>query len=81
MGTKEKLREALDESLSKLQTEYMDLFAFHGINTFAKLDAVVKEGGLLEVAEEYRKAGKIRHIGFSTHAHADVIIAAIETGK
>lgn len=35
----------------------------------------------MDVLEEYRAAGKIRWIGFSTHAHAPVIKAAISSNR
>lgn len=46
-----------------------------------QLDWTMREGGCMEVIEEYKEAGKIKWIGFSTHGHASVIRAAIMTGK
>ena len=46
-----------------------------------QLDWTLREGGCLEVLEEYRAAGKIRWIDFSTHAHAAVIHAAISSKR
>ena len=78
-------RKSLETSFEKLQLEgddeYIDLFAFHGINYPAQLDWVLKDGGCMEVVEEYRAKGKIRHVGFSTHGMEPTITAAIETGK
>lgn len=59
----------------------MDIFSFHGINTMQQLDWTLREGGCMEVVEEFRQQGKIRFVGFSTHAHAPVIKAAISTEK
>eukprot|EP00904_Undaria_pinnatifida_P010039 jgi/Undpi1/6165/HiC_scaffold_20.g08649.m1 len=74
-------REGLELSFKKLQVDYLDIFSVHGINTFQQLDWVLREGGCMEVLEEYRAAGKIRWIGFSTHAHAPVIKATISSNK
>lgn len=63
------------------QVDYLDIFSFHGINTAKQIDWVLRKGGCMEVIEEYRAQGKIRWIGFSTHAHADTIKAAIATNK
>ena len=63
------------------QVDYLDIFSVHGINTMQQLDWTLKEGGCLEVLEEYRAAGKIRWIGFSSHAHAPVIHAAISSNR
>lgn len=59
----------------------MDIFSFHGINTMEQLDWTLREGGCMEVVEEFRAAGKIRWVGFSTHGHAHVIQKAIATNK
>lgn len=68
-----------DLSLSLLGVEYVDLFGFHGINTEQKLEWTMRDGGCMEVAKEYQRAGKLRWIGFSTHAMTPLIIKAIET--
>lgn len=54
---------SVDESLRRLQTEYIDLLQIHDIYT---LEQVVGEGGALEALEEARAAGKIRYIGLGT---------------
>lgn len=46
-----------------------------------QLDWTLRKGGCMDVLEEYRAAGKIGFIGFSTHAHASVIKAAIASNK
>ena len=47
-------------SLANLQTEYLDLFAFHGVNLQRDLDFVLRKGGCLEVAQQLQKEGKIK---------------------
>lgn len=59
----------------------MDIFSFHGINTMQQLDWTLREGGCMEVVEEFRAKGRIRFVGFSTHGHAPVIKAAISSEK
>ncbi len=66
------------ESLERLQLEYVDLLAIHGINTHRHLWWTVREGGCLAVARELVREGKVRHVGFSTHGELDVILDAIE---
>ena len=79
-ATPEEFRETLELSLSLLGVDYIDLFAFHGINTEQKLEWTMREGGCMEVAKEYQRAGKLRCIGFSTHGMTPLIIKTIETG-
>ena len=70
----------LEESFAGLRTPYLDLFAFHGVNTPQYLDNIFKRGGCLEVVDRYRKEGRIRHVGFSTHGPTRLILQAVETG-
>lgn len=69
----------LDQSLSHLGT-HLDLFGFHGINRPEHLEWITRPGGCLEVVREYQQQGRIKFIGFSTHAPTTVIVKAIETG-
>jgi predicted aldo/keto reductase-like oxidoreductase len=60
----------LDQRLAALQTDYIDLLFFHGLNT-AQTDWP-KSKELKEAAEALKKSGKVKFVGFSTH---DVKIA------
>lgn len=61
-------REHLELSLKRLQTEYVDLWQFHGVSTMEALEQVLGPGGAMEAAQEALQAGLIRHIGFSSHS-------------
>ena len=67
----------IDESLARLQLDYIDCLAIHGINTQQHLEAVTQ--GCIEAIHQAQRQGKIRHIGFSTHGSLDLILAAIES--
>ena len=67
----------IDESLERLQLDYIDCLAVHGINTTEHL-AWVTDGCYPAIAEAIA-AGKVKHVGFSTHGSLDLIIKAIET--
>lgn len=69
-----------EESLERLQTDYVDLFAIHGVNNRQKLEQTLRPGGCFEVAQRLRRTGKCRFVGFSTHAALDVILEAIRHG-
>ena len=71
----------LEDSLSSLGVEYIDLFAFHGLNDAASFEWTLRPGGCYEVAERFRKKGRIKYVGFSTHASIDRILPAIATGR
>jgi uncharacterized protein len=74
-------RKTFELCLSRLNLEYVDLFGVHGVNDRATLDFTLRDGGCWEVAKQLQAEGKIRSIGFSTHAPLDLILEAIETDK
>jgi len=68
---------AIDQSLARLGVDYIDCLALHGINTAQHLDwfQTQMQAGLMAAIT----AGKIRHIGFSTHGSLDLILQTIAT--
>ncbi|MEO0013413.1 MAG: hypothetical protein RLZZ535_1802 [Cyanobacteriota bacterium] len=69
----------LDESLVRLQTDYLDCLAIHGINTWEHLEWIIKPDGCLSAIKTAMNQGKVRHLGFSTHGSLELILAAIKT--
>ncbi len=69
-----------ENSMKCLKVDYLDLFAIHGINSDAILEKTLQAGGVLDHVMKLRDAGRIRHIGFSTHGPTGTIVRAIETG-
>ena len=66
--TAEEIEKNLDLSLQRLGTDYIDLYQFHGVNDQATLDKILEpESDLYAVFENAKKAGKIRHIGITSH--------------
>ncbi|MBD2293571.1 aldo/keto reductase [Anabaena sphaerica FACHB-251] len=74
-------RQTFEKSLAYLQLDYVDLLGLHGINTAEILDYSICEGGCLEVAKQLQAEGKVRFIGFSTHAPTEIIVQAINTNQ
>ena len=72
-------RQQVEESLERLNVEYLDLLGLHGINTYELLWHSVRKGGCLEVARQLQAEGKVRHVGFSTHGTPELIAEAIAT--
>ena len=68
----------IDSSLKRLNTDYIDLWQFHGVNTLEAYEKVLGPGGAYEGAQEALKNGKIRHIGISSHA-LDVALKAVSS--
>jgi predicted aldo/keto reductase-like oxidoreductase len=59
-------RGQLNESLKRLQTDYIDLLQFHEIIHDGEPDRIFSEGAI-EAAIQAREEGKIRFIGFTGH--------------
>ena len=74
-------RETFEKSLGLLQLEYVDLLSFHGINTDGLLEETLCAGGALEAARALQREGRVRHVGFSTHASCRTICKALATGE
>lgn len=69
-----------NESLERLQLDYVDLLGLHGLNNDHTIDLAVRKGGCLQAARELQKKGKVRHVGFSTHGTVKEILSAITGG-
>lgn len=69
----------LEQSLQQFNTDYIDLWQFHNVSTFEAYNQLLSTGGAMEIAQEALKAGKIQHIGISTHS-PDVARKAITFG-
>ncbi|HEX4263390.1 MAG TPA: aldo/keto reductase [Verrucomicrobiae bacterium] len=69
-----------ETSMNYLKLDHVDLLSLHGINNRTLLDWSVKKGGCLDAARQLQKEGRVRFIGFSTHATTDVIVDTIQHG-
>jgi predicted aldo/keto reductase-like oxidoreductase len=80
LATKGGTVQHIEWSLQRLRTDYIDLWQFHGINSFERLGEVLQPGGALEEVQQARRASKIRHIGFSSHS-LRVALEAVASGR
>lgn len=72
--------EHLELSLRRLNTDYIDLWQFHGVGSLESWnERVLGAGGIMEVAQEALRAGKIRHIGASSH-NIDAALEMVASG-
>jgi hypothetical protein len=71
----------LEQSFANLKLDYVDLLGLHGINNAKAFEQCMRPGGCLDVARKFQRQGRIRHIGFSTHAPTDLILQAIATDQ
>jgi uncharacterized protein len=73
------MRSHIDESLTKLNLDYVDCLGIHGLNTWEHYNWVTAKNGCMQAVGEALADGRVRHVGFSTHAPLEIILAAINT--
>lgn len=69
----------LENSLVKLRTDYLDLFQLHQIAQEKDWQAVTAPGGALEAVIKAKEAGKIRHVGVTSH-NLEMAVKLVKTG-
>ncbi|MDP9087974.1 MAG: aldo/keto reductase [Pseudomonadota bacterium] len=79
--TKEAATSQLNESLTRLKTDHIDLVQFHEILRFDDPDRIFTEGGAIEALMDAKKAGKLRYIGFTGHKDPRVHLYMLEVAK
>ncbi len=70
-----------EKSMAYLKLDHVDLLSFHGINNHALLDYTLRKNGCLKIARQLQREGRVRFVGFSTHATTDIITDAIATDE
>ncbi len=79
--TAKEINEHLELSLKRLQTDYIDLYQFHQVGSEAAMAQVLDpEKGVYPVFEAAKQAGKIRHIGVTSH-QMDVAKKLVASGR
>jgi hypothetical protein len=73
------MRRYINESLERLNLDYLDCLGIHGLNTWEHLDWVKSDHGCMRAVQEAQDDGRVRHVGFSTHGVLELILAAINT--
>jgi len=68
----------LNDSLTRLKTDRIDLVQFHEILRFDDPDRIFREGGAFEALQEAKRAGKLRYIGFTGHKDPHVHLYMLE---
>ena len=67
----------LDEQLTRLKTDCIDFYLLHALSR-DKWENIVKKLDILNYAEKAKKAGKIKHLGFSFHDNLDAFIEILD---
>lgn len=67
-----------EKQLKKCGVDYFDFYLFHNVCENSMADYMNPRWGILEYFVEQRRAGRIRHLGLSTHITADNLEALLD---
>ena len=70
----------LDNSLSRMKTDYVDLWQVHALENPRDVEERV-QNGVLDAFLEAQKKGKVRHIGFTGHGSYNAHLKMLEVLK
>jgi predicted aldo/keto reductase-like oxidoreductase len=66
--TKDGSRKELEQSLSRLRTDHVDLYQLHGVTKLEDVNTIFGADGAMETFLAARQEGKVRFLGFSAHS-------------
>ena len=70
----------LEESLDRLQTDYLDVWQIHEVIYYNDPDLIFAPGGVAEALLEAKKQGKVRFIGFTGHKDPAIHLKMLSHG-
>jgi predicted aldo/keto reductase-like oxidoreductase len=76
----EGLRRDLEQSLRKMEIDYIDLYQFHDVRDGEDTDTILKPGGTLDAVKKAKEEGLVRHIGVCAH-RMQAAIPLTKTGE
>jgi uncharacterized protein len=69
----------IDLSLRRMRTDYIDLYQIHQVSLESDYNAITGSDGALEAVYRAKEAGKIRHIGVTSHS-IEMAAKLVKTG-
>ncbi|MEB3195932.1 MAG: aldo/keto reductase [Candidatus Sericytochromatia bacterium] len=72
-------RRELEDTLTRMGVEELDLWQIHDVRTAADLDELSHPGGALDTFVRAREQGLVRHIGVTGHHSPRVLLDALAT--
>src|SRR5882762_3545322 len=79
--SKKEAARQLDESLRRLQTDYIDLVQHHEVIRFEDPHRIFDDDGANAALVEAQAAGKLRYIGFTGHKDPRIHLHTLEVAK
>ncbi len=66
-----------EQSLERLQTDYLDLYQLHNVRTQTDLDRIFADEGAIKALIELKEQGVVNHLGITGHRDPDVLLEGI----
>jgi len=76
--TKDEATRQIETSLTRLQTDHIDLLQHHEVLRFDDPDRIFAEDGAMQAFLDAKRAGKIRYIGFTGHKDPRIHLYMLE---
>jgi len=70
----------LEESLSRLRTDFLDLWQIHEVTWDDDPDRIFAPGGAAEAMLKAKEQGKVRHVGFTGHRSPAIFKRMLDQG-
>lgn len=67
-----------EQSLKRLQTDYLDVYQLHGMHTYRDLKQLFGARGAIKALEELREGGVVKFTGITSHKNCSVLLQALE---
>jgi predicted aldo/keto reductase-like oxidoreductase len=77
----EEFLKTFEISMKYLRLDHVDLLSLHGVNNRELLRYSLQRNGCVAAARKLQQEGRVRFIGFSTHATPDIILEAVESNE
>ncbi len=68
----------LEQSLNRLNTDFLDLYQLHNVRTDEDLERIFSPGGALEALVKLKDEGVIKNTGITGHRSPEVLLNGIE---
>ena len=67
----------LDQSLKLLQTDHLDLWQIHNLQTMEQVEQIFGPDGVVRALQQAKEQGIVRHVGVTGHADPAVLVEAL----
>ncbi len=68
----------IEQSLQRLQTDYLDLYQLHNVRTDSDLNQIFAADGAIKALEELKNEGVIENIGITGHYDPEILLKGIK---